>query len=524
MGKRAVLYLRVSTTKQAEKDLSIPDQRRQAEAYCMRKGWEVVGEYLEPGASATDDKRPAFQSMIDDSASAFDVVVVHSFSRFFRDAYQFEFYRRKLARNAVEIASLTQELGTDPMDDMVRQILNLFDEYQSKENGKHVLRAMKENTRQGFWNGARPPYGYRTVSVEVRGDTTKKKLKIDPNEAEIVKQIFSLQAQGSGVRAIADLLNSKGLRYRNGRLFNSSLTHQVLTRTAYKGTHHFNKTHCKSKKPKPQDEWVALETAVIIDPESFDQAQKRLKARRPSNTPPRVVNGPTLLTGVAKCGTCGGGMTLRTGKGGRYRYYTCNTRVTEGKTACTGRNIPMGKLDDLILQQLETRLFQKDRIGAILHELISRTTQKRDTLHTEEKGLRQELRKIEEKIDRLYDAVSEGLIGDKDGFRRNLSKLEQQRDELLRQASSMKRRRDMPINALTPKSIEKFTKAAKEKLRNPDSSFRKQYLRLFVDRVDVLDEEIRISGPKSALASAVAQMTKPDTHEVPSFVTDWWAQ
>lgn len=48
MGKRAALYLRVSTAKQAEKDLSIPDQRRQAEDYCARKGWDVVADYLEP--------------------------------------------------------------------------------------------------------------------------------------------------------------------------------------------------------------------------------------------------------------------------------------------------------------------------------------------------------------------------------------------------------------------------------------------------------------------------------------------
>lgn len=254
MGKRAVLYLRVSTTKQAEKDLSIPDQRRQAEAYCLRKGWDLAGEYVEPGASATDDKRPAFQTMIDDSAMSFDVVVVHSFSRFFRDAYQFEFYRRKLARNDVEIASITQELGKDPMDDMVRQILNLFDEDQSKENGKHVLRAMKENARQGFWNGSHPPYGYRAVPVEVRGDTIKKKLEIEPNEAEVVKQVFRFYLEGNGVRAIANILNTKGLRYRRNNLFASGRVHKMLTSTAFIDIYHSNKTHYKSRMAKPQSE------------------------------------------------------------------------------------------------------------------------------------------------------------------------------------------------------------------------------------------------------------------------------
>jgi DNA invertase Pin-like site-specific DNA recombinase len=54
----------------------------------------------------------------------------------------------------VRLVSITQELGDDPMSNMIRQIMALFDEYQSKENAKHTLRAMKENARQGFWNGA----------------------------------------------------------------------------------------------------------------------------------------------------------------------------------------------------------------------------------------------------------------------------------------------------------------------------------------------------------------------------------
>jgi len=62
---KAALYLRVSTGRQAESDLSIPDQRRQITAYCVAKGWDVAAEFVEPGNTATDDRRPAFQAMID---------------------------------------------------------------------------------------------------------------------------------------------------------------------------------------------------------------------------------------------------------------------------------------------------------------------------------------------------------------------------------------------------------------------------------------------------------------------------
>ncbi len=50
---RAALYLRVSTGRQADNDLSVPDQRRKATSYCASRGWEIVADYVEPGVSAT---------------------------------------------------------------------------------------------------------------------------------------------------------------------------------------------------------------------------------------------------------------------------------------------------------------------------------------------------------------------------------------------------------------------------------------------------------------------------------------
>lgn len=65
MQLRAALYLRVSTARQAEHDVSIPDQRRQGEGYCTSRGYRLVETYVEPGASATNDRRPEFQRMIE---------------------------------------------------------------------------------------------------------------------------------------------------------------------------------------------------------------------------------------------------------------------------------------------------------------------------------------------------------------------------------------------------------------------------------------------------------------------------
>jgi site-specific DNA recombinase len=86
--KRAALYLRVSTGRQAANEVSIPSQRELTRRYCEARGWVVTDEFIEPGASATDDRRPAFQSMLELATSTerrFDVICVHAFSRFYRN-------------------------------------------------------------------------------------------------------------------------------------------------------------------------------------------------------------------------------------------------------------------------------------------------------------------------------------------------------------------------------------------------------------------------------------------------------
>ena len=194
---RAAVYLRVSTGRQAEGEVSIPSQRDLTTRHCLSNGWTVVDVYVEPGASATDDRRPVFQAMLErayDADHPYDVIVVHSFSRFFRDGATMELTIRKLRRHGVEVVSMTQPTGTDPSQEMMRQIIGIFDEYTSKENGKNVTRAMKENAKQGFWNGASPPLGYTIVEAERRGQKIKKHLAVEPVEAETVRLIFRLYA------------------------------------------------------------------------------------------------------------------------------------------------------------------------------------------------------------------------------------------------------------------------------------------------------------------------------------------
>jgi site-specific DNA recombinase len=214
-----------------------------------------VETYVEPGSPATNDRRPEFQRMIEAGSAKlapFDVVLVHSFRRFFRDHFELEFYVRKLAKNGIKLVSITHEIGDDPMHVMMRQMMALFDEYQSKENGTHTLRAMKENARHGFWNGPRPPIDYRVVAAEQRGANVKKKLEIDPLHADRVRLIYRLALKGDGtsgpmgVKAIVGYLDERRIFTRDGGRRGIGQLHRVLTRTPYVGCHEFNRSSPKS--------------------------------------------------------------------------------------------------------------------------------------------------------------------------------------------------------------------------------------------------------------------------------------
>lgn len=513
---RAALYLRVSTSRQAEHDLSIPDQRRQLTTWCQAKGWDVTAEFVEAGASATDDKRPTFQQMIErccDGERAFDVIVVHSYSRFFRDAFEQEFHLRKLAKHGVKLVSITQPVGddTDPVQGMMRKVIALFDEYQSKENAKHVIRSMKENARQGFWNGAMCPLGYKLVEVEKRGTKIKKKLAIDTVESETVRLIYKLYLHGDatsgalGVKEVVKWLNRHGYRTRRGQTFCVGSIHRTLTNTAYIGQFKFNRRSSRTREWKPDEEIVTVAVPAIIEPNVFERVQRQLHARSPQTVAPRVTTGPILLTGLAICATCRGGMTLRTGTsktGLVHRYYTCSVCARKGKTVCKGRSIPMGKLDALVTDHLMERLFQPQRLATILASLSSRRTEKAEALSTRITALQREVTDADEKLKRLYRLVEDGMTDLDEVLKDRLNTLKAERDRASAALDRARPNAGSPIQ-IDPALIEQFGRTMRENFTTGSVPFRKAYLQSLIDVIEVDDEQIRIKGSKDVLERAV---------------------
>ena len=529
--KRAALYLRVSTGRQAEGEVSLPSQRDLTRRYCEAQGWTVVEEFVEPGASATDDRRPVFQRRLEQAKSAertFDVICVHAFSRFYRNGAEMEMTIRRLKKLGVEVVSVTQPTGDDPSQALMRQIIGIFDEYTSRENGKNVTRAMRESAKQGFWNGATPPLGYRIVEAERRGSKIKKRLDIDPVESELVRLIFTLYVEGHegsgplGVKEATKWLNAKGYRTRRGSTFGVGPVYGILTNPCYAtGKWPYGRRNSRTGGLNNPADIIEIDVPVIIPIERFEQVRARLSAHNPKVTPPRVANGPSLLVGLATCASCGAGMT-RTGtakRGKAYSYYSCGGYHAKGKTVCKGRHVPTAKLDQAVTHAVRDMLLTPERLTTILEALVDRQAAKDVGVANRRAAVEAEIKDAGDKLARLYRAIEEGVIEIDAQLKERIATLKASRD--LAQASLERIATQAATSrALTPERIAAFVDMVRQKFETADIQARKVYLQVVAPEIRVDDHKIQIIGDKASLAAVIAgQQTAGG--KVSGFVRKW---
>jgi site-specific DNA recombinase len=528
------LYARVSTTRQADNDLSIPDQLRQLYEWAKANGHLVVQEYVEPGASATDDKRPVFQQMIHDAMMkppAFEVIIIHSLSRFFRDGIEFGVYERKLLKNKVKVISITQPTSDDSAGDMMRRIITMFDEHQSKEISKHVSRSMKENARQGYFNGSHAPYGYQAIVTDIAGSRgrKKKKLAINESEAGIVRMAYDLYLKGSegrgmGCKEIAKHLTEKGLLMR-GKPWNIQKTHTLLSDTLYMGEYFYNMRDSKANKQRPPEEWVKTDIPAIIDAATFERVRAKRESRAPAKIAPRLVSSPTLLTGLLKCGICGGAMTLVTGKGGRYKYYKCTSRQNQGNHACTSKNLPMAHLDDLVLNNMADKIFTPERLQVMVAELRKRIKFSKDDQQGRINELNRQLKLVEKKQENLLNAIESGTIDLDETTQRRAQQHKAAREALFIELAGVRRDHSLPaVEHIKASQVDAFGKVLRQKLLAKDSALAKSYLNILVDEIVVQDKTATVKGSYAALAETMQQIKMGTLDQVPTFIPVWCAR
>ena len=161
-----VIYARVSTAKQAEKELPVQSQIDKCLAHAKSLEADVKKVFTDEGISGATDNRPAFQQAIS-YCENFDVdyFICWSTSRFARNALEAKLNKRRLANSSTKISYVSQNIDKGDSGFIYEGILELFDEYYSRQVSQDTKRSMIANAQKGYFNGGYLTFGYQVEKV-----------------------------------------------------------------------------------------------------------------------------------------------------------------------------------------------------------------------------------------------------------------------------------------------------------------------------------------------------------------------
>ena len=357
---KAAIYCRLSEedrNKQCETDDSgsIRNQKAMLMQYAAGQGWEIYHIYSDDDYTGSDRRRPEFNRLLADAkAHKFDIVLCKTQSRFTRELELVEKYIHGLFPIwGIRFVSIVDNADTaNKGNKKSRQINGLVNEWYLEDMSDNIRSVLTSRRRNGYHIGAFALYGYQ------KDPDQKGHLIIDEEAAAVVREVFTLFAQGCGKTAIARMLNDRGipnpteykrqhgLRYKQPKTKNSTLWKyfaiaDMLENEIYIG----NKT--KQSKPRPKSEWYRVENThePIIDRALWNRVQALLAQK----AKPFAAGTIGLFARKARCASCG--YTLRSSVTNGRRYLQCPNRHV-AKDACTGAFISVDKLEGLVIDEL----------------------------------------------------------------------------------------------------------------------------------------------------------------------------
>lgn len=409
MKLKAALYIRVSTEEQAENN-SIPSQKERLEAYCKSQDWEIYDCFIDDGFSGKNLDRPAMQKLLHKAQEKeFDIVLIYRLDRFSRRALDvLRVVEEVFEPNQIFLKSATEPFDTSTIAGrMMLTMLVGFAQFERESIAERVKTNMLYKAAHGEWcGGNQAPYGYKNMD---------KQLVIVPEEAAIVKEVFSMYASGNGLRTIAKSLNERGCRTRKGCMWSHTVIRNMLVNPQYAGYMVWNRTQRKGTKTIKRDksEWIISKGnhEPIVDKKTFDAVQSLLESRGKMSM--REASSDYVLSGLVYCGQCGHkyrGWYKNAKKPGRkVRYYRCGGYNQFG-TSCKSPSIQAPELEEYVLQELE-KLEQNE--SALFHaykHFQERDLGKKETLAALLKETKQTLASIGTRKQKWFNAFEQGIL------------------------------------------------------------------------------------------------------------------
>lgn len=223
-------YLRVSTDSQ-EDGYGLDVQRQHIVAYAAVQGFQI-DEWFQDVESGAKEERPGLAALRSSVASGgVGRVLVYRMDRLAREALLAEQLYRELSRRA-RVVSVSESLGEGFTGDLMRRILAAFADYERAVIATRTKTGRRESVRKnGTFAGGHGVLGYRPVGR--KGSPGGGVLAVVDGEADAVRLMFDLRAQGASLKAVASALNALGHRTKEGAEFSHVQVLRALRREAF---------------------------------------------------------------------------------------------------------------------------------------------------------------------------------------------------------------------------------------------------------------------------------------------------
>jgi site-specific DNA recombinase len=442
------IYARYSNEKQSP--TSIADQIRKCREYAGKNGWQVLDSHIysdEAVSGATDD-RVGLKGLLGNATSqarGFDCVLVDDTSRLSRDLLDSLGIKRRLQFADVRIVFVSQGIDSlSEQSDILTAVHGVVDELYIKELAKKTFRGVEGLARRGLHTGGRC-FGYRNVPIEddSRRDPYGKpkiigvRLEAESQQAEVVRQIFTMYASGRSLRFISKQLNAHGIQSpqpQKGRISRSwcpSSIRGILRNERYRGVVLWGKkrkvrspkTGRRVYKPRPVADWVRTEIPEqrIVSDELWERARARRETvnrlytyanQKSGLLNSRLVNSPYLFSGLLKCSECGANMTILWGKGRNKstQTYGCPQNWSRGSTVCSNTvRIRRDDLEAKLLAGLQREVLREEVIDYVMDQFEAEMKKALQLKADNMDATRRRKAELEAKITNLVSVLATGI-------------------------------------------------------------------------------------------------------------------
>jgi len=409
-GTVVAIYSRVSTDMQVQSE-SLAIQEKVLREYCAFHHLKIHDHYSDAGLSGGNtENRPAFKRMMADAtAKKFGAVVVTKIDRISRNLRDLLRLLDTLEDHSVAFISISQRFDTsNPMGRLTLNVLGSFSQFEREMIAERVREHMLVRAREGKWNGGVVPYGYQ----EQEG-----KLVIREDEAEHVRKMFDLYIERRSIRFVTHYLNAQQSKPRYADHWSGTSVSRTLSNPTYYGALTYNKRKgtSSSSTPRPKKDWIIVEDVwpPIIPKKTWTQANDIMTNK--TGLHHRNKRSTYLLSGLIKCGLCGGSMAgynhPKKGRGGgNWSYYRCSWRLQKGPDVCSGLTFDRWRTEQKVVEALAQWATDPTPVVQQALKFIANKEFIRQHLDDQARSLHRQLAEVEKALKRIMDAYQDGLL------------------------------------------------------------------------------------------------------------------